>query len=490
MAKNSALNNSLLYGLGSLVKACASFFLLPLYTSILGAEQYGQLSILQTASIVISTVITMALERSLYRLYHDYKTEEGKINFLSSVFVSINFIGLIVVILFIFFGRNLTPYLGGVDFMSGLLPVVLYSYVNANINYHQIILQTRQEGGKYVFISLLFVAIYNALCIILLCFFSPTYQSMVLATLITTLIVLPISLFMVREQLRCYFNWKILKNVLSFTSPILAMVLFSWLLHFSDRLFLANLTRLEDVGLYSFAAKIVSLVPLFCGAIFQSYVPYFYDITNNVPYKDAKLKLKPINDTIIFIICMLCLLLVFLYNLILHTFFSSEFYDSVNIFYLLVIGALVGQQTGLLSNMLLQNKKSGRLALITISAGLLSLVFNLLLISYIGRIGAAISNLCVSFLMVAATLLIAKREYYVPFNYYLLIGGLFAICLMYLADLICGSIYFQALLKFVVIAAYVLVVIKANMLDINVLKSASVSVICKVKKISSFKIYL
>lgn len=466
----SALNNTILYGIGSLVKACASFFLLPLYTSILGAKQYGQLSVLQTASIIISTCITLALERSLYRLYHDYKTEDGKIKFLSTVFIAINGIGLLVVALFVLFGNYLTPYLGEVDFMSGLFPVVLYSYVNALINYCQIILQTKQEGTKYLFVSLLFVAIYNILCIIMLYYYSPTYHSMVYATLVTTLLVLPFSFLMVKNQIKLFFRWEIMKSVLSFTLPVLGMIIFAWVLNFSDRLFLTNLANLEDVGLYSFAAKIVSIIPLFCGAIFQSYTPYFFTVSNTLSYEQAKEKLIPINDTIVFIVCVLCIAMAIIYNLLLHTVFSAEYLSSIEFFYFLLIGSLVGQQTGILNVMIYQNKKTGRLAQITIFCGLLSVCFNLLLIISIGRIGSAISNLIVSLIMVLATYLFAKKEYYIPYNNNLLLCGVLTIIMESICDFLIESIIIQTTLKIVLAFLFIYSVHKKHIISFSLVR--------------------
>ncbi|MBR2154098.1 MAG: oligosaccharide flippase family protein [Bacteroidaceae bacterium] len=469
MAK-SALSNSILYGIGSLVKACASFFLLPLYTSVLGATQYGLLNVLQTASIIISTIITLALERSLYRLYHDYKTDEGKMKFLSTVFIAINGIGLFVILLFVLFGSFLTPYLGGVDFMTGLLPVVLYSYVNALINYCLIVLQTKQEGGKYVLVSLLFVALYNILCVAFLYLYSPTYHSMVYATLITTILVLPVSFSMVRHQIRFYFNTGIIKCVLKFTAPVLGMILFSWILHFSDRLFLANMTNLEDVGLYSFSAKVVSTVPLFCGAVFQSYTPYFFSIANSMPYEQAKIKLQLVNDTIIFLTCIICIVIAFVYNFLLHTIFSEEYIPSLDFFYFLLIGAVVAQQTGLLNGMLYQNKKTGKLAIISIIGGILSVCFNLLLITTIGRIGAAVSNLVVSSFIVGATYLLAKKEYYIPYNYALLSGGVATILLMCICDYMIESVFIQLEIKLLITIGFVFIVYQAQLMDFTVLK--------------------
>lgn len=470
MTEKSALKNSILYGIGSLIKALASFFLLPLYTSILGATQYGQLNVLQTASYIISTCITLALERSLYRLYYDYKTDDGKIQFLSTVFIAINGIGLFVVFLFILFGSYLTPYLGGVDFVSGLLPVVLYSYINALIAFCQIIMQTRQEGAKFLFVSLLFVALYNILCVALLYLYSPTYHSMVFATLITALLVFPVSFSIIRQQIRLFFSKKIMKEVFVYTTPILGMILFAWVLNFSDRLFLANLTSLEDVGLYSFAAKIVSVVPLFCGAIFQSYTPYFFNIANTMEVKQAKEKLKPIIDTITFLICLVCIGMALTYNLFLRLVISEEYLSSIDFFYFLLTGTIIGQQTGVLNGMLYQNKKTGRLASVSIVAGLLSVFLNIILITTIGRIGAAISNLVVSSFLVLVTYILARKEYYIPFKFILLLSGIVAILMMCVCDYLILNIVLQTMLKVFVVISFLITTYKLKMFDFYILK--------------------
>lgn len=469
MAK-SALSNSIYYGIGSLVRSCASFFLLPLYTSILGATQYGQLNVLSTMSIILSTCMTFALERSLYRLYHDYKTDEEKSEFLSTIFIAINGIGLFVIALSLLFGSYLTPLLGGVDFMTGLLPVILYSYVHALISYCQIIQQARQDGSKFLFVSILYMLLYNIICIAFLYLYSPTYHSMVFATLIANLLVFPVAFSMIKYQIKFYFSMGILKNVLSFSMPILGMVIFSWVLHFSDRLFLANMSTLADVGLYSFAAKIVSVVVLFCGAIFKSYTPYFFSVSNKFTYDETKNRLIPLNETVTFMICLLCMILALAYNMMLHSIFSSEYQGSIDFFYFLLIGVVIGQQTGLLNVMIYQNKKSGVLAIVSIVAGVLSVLMNYILIGTIGRIGAAISNLTISILIFMANYHLAKNEYYIPFNFKILGSSIVILLVMCLVDYNIDNVYLQLLTKTLIVYLYVYIVIKSNIIDDVVLK--------------------
>ena len=75
---NKALKNTIFYTIGSLAKAAASFVLLPIYANMLGTEQYGIYGILQPFSIILATFMTLATERSIYRLYYDYKDNKKK----------------------------------------------------------------------------------------------------------------------------------------------------------------------------------------------------------------------------------------------------------------------------------------------------------------------------------------------------------------------------------------------------------------------------
>ena len=89
---SSAIKNSAYYAIGSVIKTASSFLLLPLFANILGAEQYGVFNVLQTFSAILGTLMTMATERSLYRLLYDYKTASDRIIFLSTTFWTINII--------------------------------------------------------------------------------------------------------------------------------------------------------------------------------------------------------------------------------------------------------------------------------------------------------------------------------------------------------------------------------------------------------------
>lgn len=157
----SAIKNSAYYAIGSVIKAATSFLLLPLFANILGAEQYGIFNVLQTFSSILGTLMTFATERSLYRLLYDYKTEDGRIKFLSTTFWAINIISSFIIVLCLCFGSFISSFVGNVDIYRVLLPVILYTFLMALINYTQILMQIEQKGGIYLKISLMILIIYN-----------------------------------------------------------------------------------------------------------------------------------------------------------------------------------------------------------------------------------------------------------------------------------------------------------------------------------------
>lgn len=451
-----ALNNSIYYTIGAVVKASASFLLLPVFTNKLGAEQYGILSLLQTFSTILATVMTLAVERSLYRLFYDYQTEEEQRCFLSTVFWLICLNSVIVIILTILMGGIIVQYIGDVDVYAVFSPVVIYTFFSALINFSQIIMQVEQKGGQYLKVSLLILIIYNVVALLLVFFYSTTVKSLVYASFVTYLVVTPIAYYKIKEKIHLEFDKKIILSIFKFSSPLLLMIIFSWVLHFSDRLFIAKLVNYEYAGIYSLAAKIVSIITLFAEAVFQAYGPYFYRIANTMDTREAKAILKESNSIITLIICLLGILIVLFSNTVLNLLFSDEYAPALVFIYLLAISMVFTQQSGLLNLMIYQNKKTLGISLITIAAGVLSVVFNYWFIPVYGAVMAGITNLVVGILMITLTFLLARRNYYISVNIPLLLYAVILMLLYAVCDYMIDSHWLAMITKLCLLGAWVL----------------------------------
>lgn len=465
----SAAQNSLYYAIGSIARALTSFLLLPVYANILGASQYGVLNLLQTFSAIIAPIMTLVVEKSIYRLYFDYKTEEEKKEFLSTVFWSINVSSVVVMAICMLLGKHFAGYLGGVDVVTILYPVIMYTYLSALITYCQIIQQTQQEGGKYLIVSMLMLVGYNVLALLLLFYWTPTYKAEVYATLINYFFVFIVAFLFVKKEITFRFNISILKKVLSFTMPLFFMSMFSWLLSASDRLFIANYQSTSDVGLYSMAFKMCSMGVMLAASIKSAFDPYFFTVSNNEDEKTAKARVKPVNDTMIFITSMLFLIVVLFGKFFVGMFLKPEYQGCIIYLYFIVVSSLFTQQASILNVMILQNKKTISLSMITIVSGIFSVMLNALLIPKYGSIMAAINSMIVGVFMFTITWVYSRRNYYVEFNF----GNIWATIVIVIAcsyfDFAINDIIVGTLCKVGVISTGIIVLTKIKVFSYPIL---------------------
>lgn len=465
----SAAKNSVYYSIGSLARALTSFLLLPVYANILGASQYGVLNLLQTFSAIVAPIMTLVVEKSIYRLYFDYKTESEKNEFLSTVFWSINGSSIIVIAVCMMLGNILAEYLGGVDVVTILYPVIIYTYLSALITYCQILQQTQQQGGKYLLVSMLMLVGYNVLALLLLFYWTPTYKAEVYATLINYTFVVIVAFLFIRRQISFRFKTSILKKVLSFTMPLFFMSMFSWLLSASDRLFIANYQRTSDVGLYSMAFKMCSMGVMLAASIKSAFDPYFFTISNNEDETTAKTRVKPVNDTMIFITSMLFLIVVLFGKFFVGMFLNLEYQGCIIYLYFIVISSLFTQQASILNVMILQNKKTMTLSMITIVSGIISVILNALLIPKFGSIMAAVNSMIVGIFMFAITWIYSRKNYYVGFNF----GNIWATIVIVITcsyfDFAINNIIVGTLCKVGIIAVEIMILTKMKVFSFPML---------------------
>ncbi len=440
----TVVKNSMYYTVGAIIKAAASFVLLPIFANILGAEQYGIFNVLTTLSMILGTLMTFAIERSLFRLYYDYTTEVDKTRYLSTIFWAINAVSLMIMLLIVVCGKYLVQFVGDVNQWSVLMPMVFYTFLASLVNFSQTLMMVEGQGARLLKVSLSTLVAYNVTALVFLYFYAQTVESLIYALLVANIVVFPLAYGNIYRRIRMTFSWTIMRDVLKYCIPMFVSVIFAWVINTTDRLFIGNMSSMADAGVYSLASKFVQFGILFLGAIFQAYTPYFYKITNTMTYDNAVIKLGRINDFLSFIISMIVLLIIIFIQPVLHLLFSSEYHSCVYFVYLLSLSSLFTQQTGLLNPMIYQNKKTVALSIIIIIAGCLSMVLNWLLIPHYGSIAVGFSNLFIGLCVFISTFLLARRNYYIPLNLTVIIYTVLLIFMAFFIDN-CGMNLYEAL---------------------------------------------
>ena len=101
---------------------------------------------------------------------------------------------------------------------------------------------------------------------------------MLAGTLLAAALVLPIRLWTVRAMLRPVFSAQVVRGMLAFGLPIVPASLAIWVFASSDRLVLAKLSTLDQVGIFAVAASVASILGLLNGAIGQAWSPHAFRV--------------------------------------------------------------------------------------------------------------------------------------------------------------------------------------------------------------------
>ena len=178
LAKNTAILT-----VGKVCTQCISFFLLPLYTAILSAEDYGTFDLFVTYATLLLPLINWQLDQGLFRFMLDYrgnKDEQKKL--FSTLLLSSTAQNIIYVILFI----CIEPFLKIENAYFLLLYVVLQVY-------NALFLQFVRGLGysiKYTIASFISASATTVLNVIALVFLRMGLQGLFVSTLTAQLLTL------------------------------------------------------------------------------------------------------------------------------------------------------------------------------------------------------------------------------------------------------------------------------------------------------------
>ena len=407
------LRNTSLYTIGNILPKVASFFLLPLYTRYLTPEDYGIVNSMNVLMTILTVFFTMAIDRAIYRLYYDYKTEKGKKDFLGSVFITLilnAFIMLIITLL----GKNI---LGKVFSSIPFYPYYVYIIGTVFFTTFGIIpktyFQVQQKAGTFIIISLAEFVISTGLIIYFIVFAGKGASGMLLAGLIKSLILLPLFLFVIYKITNFTFKPKIMKESLSYSMPLVPALLSAWILNLSDRIFIERYFSLKDVGLYGLSYRMAEILMVFIAGFYKAYNPIFYQIANQENQIEAKEKLFKYNK-IYLIILIYFALGISLFSKEFILLLDAKYISAYKLVPLIMIGILFSQAGGLLNLTIYQQKKTKQIMFLILTAGFLNIGLNWLLVPRYGSTGAALATTITFISFYIIKYFYSKKCYFIP----------------------------------------------------------------------------
>jgi O-antigen/teichoic acid export membrane protein len=264
---------SAIYGLGGIVSRVVAVFLIPVYTVYLGRVGFGKIETVVALMAVLVIVLRLGITSAFFRFYFDSDEEADRLRVVRTSFwftMGMATLGLAVGMAL---AAPISSWLGLDDPW-----LVRAGFVGlwAQMNYAQMtaLFRVEERPVGFAIASVANVVITVGATIALVVGAEKGAIGAVIGNFVGTLAVWAVLLVYRRPQLGLEFDRPLLRAMNHFGLPLVPAALALWAINFSDRLFIGVYKDQGEVGVYSLAVRIASVI-IFLMAAFQLAWPAF-----------------------------------------------------------------------------------------------------------------------------------------------------------------------------------------------------------------------
>lgn len=377
--------NTIVIAIGTLLPKMAVLVTLPILTERLTKSEMGTYDLITTIVALVIPVITIQIQTAAFRFLIDCKNDQDINRIISTM---IWFVGMISIVSIIIFWNILN----GFDIKLKIL-ISLYFIVDVFLNALQQIARGMHMNKLYS-ASAMIVSIVNMILILLLIRvinlgLYGVLLSIALATLVAMLymgIRLEIYKFI---KLR-YFSFSTLKEMLSYSWPMVPNTLSNWVINLSDRMIITLMIGVEANAIYSVANKIPNLFT----SIQNTFVLAWQE-NASIASKDDDIDqyysrmFDSVSRIYFGVMSMLIAFLPIIFNILIKGDYNEAYYQMP----ILCCALLFSAVASFLGGIYVAIKQTKSVGITTIIAAMINLITHIILVKQIGIFAGSISTL-------------------------------------------------------------------------------------------------
>ncbi|MCB5940445.1 oligosaccharide flippase family protein [bacterium 210820-DFI.6.52] len=376
--------------LGPIILNGVNFFTVPIFTRLLGTDNYGVVSLYTTWVQVFSIIMgvqtggTIAVSRA-------HLKEEEQNEYYSSIIALSCLSSVVITVLTALFIGPISKFM---KFSPILVFIMLFqSFGTYMINFASLKFTYHKEAFSNFSISTSVAVVSVVLSLILVsCInsFEDRYWGRIIGYAVPTGIagIGILTFFLLRGK--TFFNSRYWKFCLPLCLPLVFHGLSHIVLGQSDRIMLQQqLQSTGAVGIYSFIFTLTHILTIIWSALNNTWVPFYYDYLSQ---KDTKTIMRRSNNYI-FLFTALCIGFVLVAPEFTMLFASKDFWPGMDLIPIMVISVYMVFLYSFPVNFEFYHKKTSVIAAGTCGAAILNILFNFLLIPIWGIMGAALATM-------------------------------------------------------------------------------------------------
>lgn len=413
------VKDSAVYGAASFLSRAISFFLLPLYTRALSPHDYGAIELVFVLTALVNVTVALEISQGVARYYIE-SPEDERPRYASTAlwFTAATYTSFLLVALLAApsIARGLlADSLSASDLRIALVAIWLGGFYYLAQNQ----LRWQLRATRFAAASIAFTLTTITSTAILVLVFDLGVRGVFLGQALGNIAGAAVAFWFLRGTYRLEFVPEYWRRMLRFGLPLVPSSIAVFLNSYVDRIAISRLLTVDDVGIYSVAFRLASIIGLAVIGVQGALTPLIL-ARHRDPGTPAELA-RIFRMFALAALAGVVGLTVFASEIV-SLLAAPEFSDAAELVPILVPAVLLSTMYIFAPGPILA-ERTGTLALINVAAAAVNIGLNLALVPAIGLVGSTISTLASAALGFGATLVVSQRLYPVPHDWAPLAGA-------------------------------------------------------------------
>lgn len=404
---NYLIKNTIIFTLGSLGSKIISFFLVPLYTYVLTASEYGVVDLVVTVGTVAIPILTLNISEAVMRFALDKDADKEKI---TQIGTGILLIGILV-------GLLIFPVCGFFNKISQY-STYIYFYV-ISLAASQLYLCDLRGKELLIYYSIgnvlntFFIAVLNIVFLLVLKEGIEGYlKAYIIANALTAIYAI-----IAGKGYRSFYplriDKKLLLQMVEYSIVLIPNSFMWWIMNSSDRIMVSGMVSVAANGIYAVSYKLPTLVSTLTTIFNQA---WSYSAIREEGTADEDEYNNKIFEALIGMVMLIGIGLLTFAKPFLSVYVSKEYYVAWKYMPFLTVGCVYLTMASFMATSYTVHKDSFGYLFSGMFGAIFNVAMNFVLIPLIGVYGAAIAT-CISYILVFVFRLFHTRKY-IRYNIY------------------------------------------------------------------------
>jgi O-antigen/teichoic acid export membrane protein len=409
---------TLAYGLSGLLVPLVGMITLPIFARTFSQAQYGVLELATTATTVAIAITDAGLTAAALRGFYDYRDddEHERRTVLTTGFYATTVLAIVLAGLLALFRRPVSELMFGNSREQTVVLLLCAGIPALNTwRYVSEVMRVRLKAFHYLAMSILATFVTTTLIVVGILALGWRVNGALVAGLVGNWAAAAYGLVFVAGSISGRFSRPELKRMLRYGLPLVPAVLAAWALALIDRIILARLGSVAQVGQYAVANRLASLLLIGLTAFLFALTPFLLATFSEDPEQEKAARARTLTYLTFILSVSGLVLTLFAWEIVKVV--APGFIEAYKAVGPLMLGAVGYGLVSLLTTGFSIARKTGRLAALTLIAAAANIGLNFALIPPYGIVGAAFATTIGYGLLAASYYWAAQRVYWTPYEW-------------------------------------------------------------------------